>query len=480
MAGRIGRWLTGVRSRIGKAYEFIKRDIRKRPFRNFYLALLVFVLIIVLSSFLQTPPKTTDVKSPQKEVSLYSIGSVPKMTASAQITKTGVVSIVALSGGVVQKIHYHEGDKVSRGNTLVSLSTNYQGGNASSVQRQLANSQYQSAVDTFDQQKDLINGQRDVATKSAENAEKLRDISGESRQTTRELIDLNKALLDTVNTGLTQLPNTAENSEAIAALQGQKAQLLAGLSQAQGSLAAADYQADSNKPPAELARIQKDIALKQLDLQEKMLGVSKEAARLQLQLAQVTEALMFPAAPISGVVQRVFVKEGDVVAPGAQLAVVAQGNEADPITAIAYVPVEVAGKISLVEESVITVEGQKVKAHPYFISTEAVQGNLYAVYYSVPDNLGVSLPDSGYVEIEIPIGYADSTVSAAYVPVDAIYQTEDSAYLFVDSDGKATSRNIALGNVYGGYVAVSKGLNDGDQVIVTRNVVEGDRVQVTK
>lgn len=348
MAGKITRLAAGLRSRIGKIYAHIKTDIQRRPFVNFYLALFVFVLIIALSSKLQTPPKEIEAKNPSKQVSLYYIGSAPKLKVSAQIEKTGVVKVVALSGGVVQKINYHEGTEVAKGNTLVSLSTNYQGGNAMSVQRQLANNQYQSAADTFDAQKNIIQGQRDIATKSAENSDKLRDIMNSSRDSTRSLIEINQAFLKSVDDKLSGSLDVS--NPAIAPLLSQKAQLLAGLAAAQASLASADYQADTDRPPAQLAQMQKDLALKQLDLQEKMLGVNKEAARLQLQLAQVTEALMYPSAPISGVVQRIFVHEGDVVSPGMQLAVVSQGAGKSSTIAVAYVPEEIARKVSLPEQ----------------------------------------------------------------------------------------------------------------------------------
>lgn len=498
MAGIITRFISWIRNNIRKLYSFIRTDIRKRPLVNFYLALFIFVLIVVLSSVLQAPPKAKEVKNPAKSVSLYYIGSVPKLKVSAQIEKTGVVKVVALSGGVVQKINYKEGDNVTKGNTLISLSTNYQGGNTMSVQRQLANNQYQSAVDTYDLQKNIIQGQRDVATTSADNANKMRDLSNASRDRTRQLIDINKAFLENLDNqlkaaqpsniptptgGLAPVnpnPGPSEIPNPISVIQAQRAQLLAGLAQAEGSLASLDYQADSDKPPAELARLQEDLTLKQLDLQEKMLGVNKEAARLQLQLAQVTEALMYPSSPISGVVQRIFVHEGDVVSPGTQLAVVSQNDGKDSTVAVAYVPADIAGKISKAEDSILTAGEKQVKESPYFISGDAVTGNSYAVYYTVPDDFAGILTDRGYMDIEIPIGYADTTAAAAYVPIDSVYQSESEAYLFVDEKKKAKSRRVELGNVYGGFVEVKKGLRDGDQVILTRNVVDGDGVEILK
>lgn len=481
MIKRVSKLLSGSKKRILGVYTTIKQDIQKRPIANFYLALAAFVLLIGLSNFLRTPPATVQSETIEpKTVSVYSIGSVPKMTVQAQIEKSGVITIVALSNGVVQKVHFHEGEETARGSTLISLSSNYQGGNTFSAQRLLAQTQYQSATDTFDLQKNLIQDQRNVATVSAENAQKMRDIAGQSREDTRNLVTLNETMLQSVNNSLSQLENNPQADPAmIASLQGQKAQLLGALAQARSGLASADYQSDANRPPAELARLQKDLTLKQLELQEKMLGVNKEVARLQLQLAQVTEGLMFPSTPVTGIVQRVYVKEGDVVAPGAPLAIVAQAAEEDPITAVAYVPQSVAAKVSFIEPSILKIDSQTYEVYPSFVSTEAVQGNSYAVYFSVPDSFSGSLTEDGFIDVDIPVGYADTTASAVFIPIDAVYQTSERAYVFVIKANKAESREVRLGKVYGKYVEVASGLGDGDQVIVTRNVIDGDPVDIS-
>ncbi len=477
--------MAGIRQFFGRIYGFIRRDIRKRPLVNFYLALFVFVFVIFLSSRFQAVSPAEVVKPPLKEVSLYSIGSVPKIKVAAQVEKNGVVTVVALSGGVVQKVNYKEGDKVGKGATLVSLSSNYQGGNAASGQRELASNQYQAAVDNFGLQENIIQDQRSVATTSAENADKMRDVVGASKDKTRELIDTNNFLLESLDSRLKDLQNGAapsagegsDTASAIASIQAQRAQLLAGLAQAEGSQASVDYQTNTDRPPAELSKLQEDLAVKQLDLQEKMLGVNREAARLQLQLASITEAMMFPSSPIDGVVQRVFVKEGSVVTPGTQLAVIGKSDAKGGVIAVAYVSGEIAGRVSRVEKSVLINGDKREEALPYFVTQEAVVGNLYAVYYAVPDEMARGLTDKGYVDVEIPVGYADTSGVVVYVPVDTVFQTENEAYVFVEEKGVARARSVTLGSVYGSYVEIAKGLKDGDQVIVSRNVVDGDRVE---
>ncbi len=481
MLKRLLTIITNVRLWTKKTYNSWKRDIKKRPLTNFYLALGAFLLLIILSSVLRPAikPEATQ-KAQTQEVTVYSIGSVPKMATQAQIEKTGVVKIVALTNGVVQKIYAKEGDTVGQGATIISLSSNYQGGNAASVQRQLAQNQYNASLDTFGLQKDLIGQQRTIATTSAENADRLREISGQSRDATRTLVDLNKTMLDSVSTNLTTLQNDPQaDPTMIASLQAQKAQLLSGLIQAQSALSNADYQSAGDKPPADLTDLQKNLTLKQLDLQEKMLDINKESAHLQLQLAQISEALMYPVSPVKGTIQRIFVKEGDVVAPGVQLAVISQAGTNGTITAIAYVPGDSAARVSRIEPSIVHIGNATDSIYPYYISTEAVQGNLYAVYFAIPQQYTSDLTEKDYITIDIPIGYANTTAAISYVPLDAIYQTTDMAYLFVAQQGKAKSKTVKLGNVYGEVVEVY-GLQDGDQVIITRNVVNGDPVVITK
>jgi hypothetical protein len=50
--------------------------------------------------------------------------------------------------------------------------------------------------------------------------------------------------------------------------------------------------------------------------------------------------------------------------------------------------------------------------------------------------------------------------------------------VFVAKDGKAVSKKINLSQVIGRYVEVTKGLSNSDQVILNRNVINGDPVRV--
>ena len=84
--------------------------------------------------------------------------------------------------------------------------------------------------------------------------------------------------------------------------------------------------------------------------------------------------------------------------------------------------------------------------------------------------------DGQYLSVEVPLGYADSVAAIPSIPLDAVYQLQKQTYVYLIESGQAFSREIKLGQVLGSFVEVLEGLADGDLLITTRNVNQGDSV----
>ncbi len=448
--------------------------IRKKPITSFIIALAVLTVLILLSNFVFAPKQEEIKKEPQiKEVQTFNIGTTSRISVQAQVEKAGVVKISALMGGVVQSINVWEGEYVFKGTNLVQLVSNYQGGNAAALQSAIAAKQYQQASDTYPTQKDIINKQRDVANKSETNFEELRTITGESLNETQSLIDLDQSILNSLNN---QLIGLDPNSSAAIQIKSQQAQLQAGLNQLKAAQRSTSYQAGTDNPPTDLAVLQRDITLKQLDVQEKSLQIGKEISQLQLALAGVNEGLMHPVAPFNGTIQRVYVKVGQAVNPGTPLFTFV--GDTQKTTIVAKVPLKTAQTVSMYEPSTIHLNGQTVELLPANISTEATDGSLYSVVYELPEEFTGKVGDGSFVTVDIPLGVPDTGSTVPFVPLDAIFQTQTEALVYVVKDGKAMSRKIQLGNVVGSFAAVLDGLHSGDEIILNRTVIEGDPVKV--
>lgn len=479
---------TSIKS-IKKQFNRIKKTassfINLYPLASFFGLLGLLFLVIVASNFIRRSPEVTDSEISQpKLVRIHSFTQVPTMTFSATVEKSGVINIYAQSPGIVQKINVTEGSYVSRGQALVSLSTNYQGGNVASISRQIAQKNHDSTVETYDAQIDIITKQKDLATKGETQAEELREISRKSIDETKDLIKLNEDIIDRINEQIELLQSTnvggANDAAIFGALQG-KAGAQSGLTQLRSGLRSLEYQSSDDEVGAEMTELNRDVAVKQLELQEKSLTLVKEISSLNLKLAQISESLMYPASPVYGVVERVHVSKGESVNPGTLLATI-RGKKGEN-TAVVSVTRDVARQISITEASQLQIGDSQVNVFPRYISREATNGNLHTVLYDLPSEYGPQLTNTELIQVQIPLGTSIAADSTSMVPLDAVYQTQDKSYLTVvrkNDDGQlfAQTIEVSLGEISGSYVEVLSGVTADDQVITSRNVQDGDLISI--
>ncbi|MBI3485393.1 HlyD family efflux transporter periplasmic adaptor subunit [Candidatus Daviesbacteria bacterium] len=457
----------------------VPQFLRKRPTTSFIISLLILFLLIAASNFL-LKPKVTSVNETQtpKKVDIYKIGEAPKINLQGQVEKSGVVTVNAQVSGVVQNIYVQEGDNVKKGDSLVLLSTNYQGGNALAVSRQIAQQQFNNINDTFNTQKDLINKQIDLANQTDINNDQLRQIGANSLGVTNSIIDLNQSIIRTLDSQITQLEATNSagiNDNALIGPRAEKSQFEIANNQLRTTVNNLNYTTPDTNAPALMSDLQRQITLEQLDVQEKGLELSKEVARLSLSLAFINEALMYPAAPFDGVVDRIHIKVGQLVNPGTPL--VSFSGTTQHVTVVVRVPDHLAKTLSRLETSTLHLGDKTLELHPDYISSNATDGELYSVIFNLPDGYEADVTDGGYISVDLPVGYPDTSAAIPFVPLDAVFQSQTEAYLYVVKKDSAESHKVELGDVVGRFVQVKSGLTSGDQVILNRNVIAGDKVE---
>ncbi len=463
---------------IKKNLQKLQKNIAKRPVPAFYLSLVAVVLLIIVGNIIRKPEvvKNSDIKAPQK-VSVYSIGDSPKISVIGEVEKSGVVKIVSLTGGVVQNIYTHEGMPVNKWAVLMNISSNYTGGNAQSTQRQLAAVQYQTALDTYDSQKDIIAKQKEIAQKAESQSAQVRDITNQSTDATKDLIALNDSIISSLDSNMTLLQaDPVANASLILASKQAKSQFLAAQNQAKAGLRVNEYQSSSDKEPAHIAQLQRDTAIAQLNLQEKMLDVQKEVSRLQLSLARIAEGATAPASPFNGVVQRIFVKVGQAVSPGTPLAIVSQTKD-DPITVIAYVSRDIATKINTETPAELVVHGEKITVKPHFVSNDSLEAGLYGVYFNLPDSFISKVTDRDHVMVNLILDGDSQKNAETYIPIDAVHQTSSESFVYVAKDSRAVAKKVIVGTVFGSMVHV-EGLNQNDKVILDRNITQASTIEI--
>lgn len=470
----------GTKNISNKGYKKTLILIQKWPLLSLIIMLAILFVLIALSNTI-FKPKATDTNKVQtiKNVSVYKIGANPIVQTQAVVEKSGVIKIVSLSGGIVQQINVAEGDTVKKGTNLAWFSTNYQGGNAASAQRSLAQTQYNNVLQTFNTQKDLIQKQRDLANKTDENSDQMRDINSKSSFDTNYLINLNQSMINQLNNNLKNLEQNnvgGVNDAAILEVKGGISQLEGGNLQLRNSQRNTDYSVAGDKPPAQISDIQKDITLKQLDIQEKALDLQKEVSRLQVVIAGIQEAMYHPVAPFSGKVDRIYVRRGEAVNPGTPIMEITSSDKS--MQAVVLASSDLVNKVSTSMPSFLNIDGEKIEVLPLNISLDATDGALHSIIFPIPEYLADKVSDKAFITVELTLIASETLNEKPFVPVDSIYQSQSEAFLFVAEKGEVKTKKIKLGKVLGGFVTIESGLTDGDQVILDRNIIAGDKVKI--
>jgi multidrug efflux pump subunit AcrA (membrane-fusion protein) len=465
-----------LRKTIHRHYRAFLTFSESKPLVAFSVLLGLLVVLIALGNFLRQPKTVSQTVPPPQPVATYKIGSVPKVSFQAQVEKSGVIQITAQTGGIVSQINVSDGSKVARGTLLISLVNSYSGGNAMTYSRQLAQKQNDLTETLYPIQKSIIVNQREVVNQNQTNFEKLRDITNQSINDTQTSININGDIISTLTTNIQNLSvDPIGNATLILTSKQLLSQFQSANNQLNAALRGSSYQADTNNPPSKLSDLQKTLALQQLDIQEKSLDLGRDISALQLKLARVNESLMYPSAPFSGSVERVLVRVGQSVSPGTPLLVIS-GDKNLHLNAVVYLSKELADSVSRIDPAVFHIGGQSLSALPTYISKEATTGNLYSAVYALPEASYSGVTDKGYIVADLPIGYPDSNSVVPFVPLDAVYQTQDRAFVFVTVNGIARSKQISIGTVLGNFVQVNSGLAAGDVVIEDRTVVDGQSV----
>ena len=213
---------------------------------------------------------------------------------------------------------------------------------------------------------------------------------------------------------------------------------------------------------AGLEAAQASLSSAQAGIQSAQVGV--ESAQYQLSLYNLT-------APIAGVVEAVNVTENNFAASGTAAFVISNGSNK---TVTFYVTDSVRqtltpGQAVTVSYNSQTYEGAITEIGGV-VDAQVGQFQVKAVIDGAQD-----LPDGLSVELTTT---ARQGAGAVRVPSDALFFENGVSYVYVVQDGKAVRTNVDIGLYTTDTIAITSGLNLGDEVITTWSASLRDGVDV--
>lgn len=221
----------------------------------------------------------------------------------------------------------------------------------------------------------------------------------------------------------------------------------------------------STEEDVELARLKKDRATRQNTLTNNP---------LELQAARLSDAVLKPRSFAVGTVESIRVRTGDFVSTGTVLATIRAPRGATTLEAL------VSRKTALLfdptKEAILRLEDETLNLLPTYFSQEETVNGLYSILFTLSDSARSKIVNGEYLSIELPL--RASNPEDTLIPIDAIFQENDSASVLVEENGKAVSKEVTLGNIYGSFALITSGIARDARVILSRAVIASDEITV--
>lgn len=184
-------------------------------------------------------------------------------------------------------------------------------------------------------------------------------------------------------------------------------------------------------------------------------------------------------APISGLINRVYIEKGQYLNTSDNVAEILQMDRVKVRVGIPESDVDAVRKIEDFDVQIDALGGKIFRAKKHFLSRTADEmARLYGLELSLDNSSGEILPDM-FVRVEIVKKEARESLA---VPLYSVISRNNENIVYVVKAGKAYSRPVSLGLQEGWRIQVTQGLEPGDQVIVVghRGVNDDQSVNVVR
>jgi len=201
-----------------------------------------------------------------------------------------------------------------------------------------------------------------------------------------------------------------------------------------------------------------------------------ETARAQLQAAEAQVAYAEVRSPVSGVVADRPVNAGEMASPGTPLLTI---MDISRVVARVNVPQSQSTAVKVGQTATLTQTGgtETVEGRVTVVSPATDPNTTTVQVWIIAPNLGDRFKPGAAVHASI---VAETIRNAVVVPASAILPGEEggTAVLTVSPDSTAHLRGVDLGVRYGDKVQIVRGVNPGDEVVISGGLGVDDKAKV--
>lgn len=183
--------------------------------------------------------------------------------------------------------------------------------------------------------------------------------------------------------------------------------------------------------------------------------------------------------PISGMINNLYIDQGEYVNVSDPIAEVLQMDKVKVIVGIPESDVRAVGNVDTFEVAFDALDGQVFTAQKYFLSRAGdSMARLYNLELRIDNPGGEILPDM-FARVDI---VKQKVQNALSVPLYSIITLNNKQTVYVVDDHAVQSRSVKTGIQEGWRIEITDGLDVGEQVVVVghRSLSDGQAVNVVK
>ncbi|MED1798603.1 efflux RND transporter periplasmic adaptor subunit [Brevibacillus porteri] len=400
--------------------------------KSMHYVVLTVVLMFITGCGVETKQETEQTK--QKNVQVHTV----KQTDSLPIPLTAFVEYKQEShlafgaSGTIERMNVTKGAKVTQGQVLSSLNTNYY-------------------------QKGLEAAQSQVQSASALRSKTLQGASA-------DLISKQRLAVDSQEKRMKDAQRKWETAQ----------ELFKGGAISQSELDSVQSEKEQNEISLQEARITLEKLLKGAEVNEiASADADLKQAASEVELAKKTLQETQLVAPFSGTVIDVTQKAGSLAQPGESIIHLVDSSE---VKLKVDVPLDVMENYKQGDTVPVAVEGKgKSKGTITFISPVL---NQETGKYLV--EIAVSNKDNVLIEGMVATVEMSRKVNGMLVPVQSVGIKETQRFVMVVENGVIKRRDVEVGQIFGNNVEILSGLQSGNQILISgiTYYAEGEDVTV--
>lgn len=201
----------------------------------------------------------------------------------------------------------------------------------------------------------------------------------------------------------------------------------------------------------------------------------------KIQLDQIKQQIADAniVAPLSGVITRKNLEEGEFVNPGTPIAVVVDVSRLKAQVMVGENDVYKLKTGAPVEITTDVYPGKTFKGTIRYISPQGDDSHNYPVEITLANDSRLPIKAGTFVRVGFAVAGSTNTLQ---IPKIALVEGMKNPYVYVINGNRATAKKLVLGREIGENVEVLDGLADGEEVISSGqiNLAEGSLITVVK